>query len=204
MLLFEILGGEDNDAYQKFEAENVQRLYAFLNSAIDAAISTKTPFLSQTLIKAFNAHAIAALHINTGEYRVCGVTVGSYIPPEHYRVNALMDDFVNTVNRYWETTDTITLAAYVLWKLNHIHPFINGNGRTARAASYFVLCMKLGGWLPGKPILPELLTQDREKYLACLREVDESSKTGSIDFSSLIELISELLEKQLQDFPTQK
>lgn len=204
MLLFEILGGEDNDAYQKFEAENVQRLYAFLNSAIDAAISTKTPFLSQTLIKAFNAHAIAALHINTGEYRVCGVTVGSYIPPEHYRVNALMDDFVNTVNRYWETADTIPLAAYVLWRLNHIHPFVNGNGRTARAASYFVLCMKLGGWLPGKPILPELLTQNSEQYVACLQHVDASAKAGSIDFAPLINLIDQLLKEQLRDVPTQE
>ena len=56
-----------------------------------------------------------------------------------------MDDFVNTVNRAWEKADELTLGAYVLWRLNHIHPFINGNGRTARAASYFVICLKLGG-----------------------------------------------------------
>ena len=62
------------------------------------------------------------------------VTVGDYHPPEHYRVQALMDDFVNNVNRSWENADPVVLATLVLWRLNNIHPFINGNGRTARAA----------------------------------------------------------------------
>ena len=43
-----------------------------------------------------------------------------------------MDAFVDEVNRRLETADVLTLAAYCLWRLNHIHPFINGNGRTAR------------------------------------------------------------------------
>jgi Fic family protein len=80
------------------------------------------------------------------------VTVGPYQPPEHYRVGALMEDFVNTVNREWEKSDPVVLAAYVLWGLNAIHPFINGNGRTARAACYFVLCLKAGQWLPGTSV----------------------------------------------------
>jgi len=46
---------------------------------------------------------------------------------------SLMNSFINEVNRYWETTDVLSLASYCLWRLNHVHPFINGNGRTARA-----------------------------------------------------------------------
>ena len=73
------------------------------------------------------------------------VKVGNHVPPEHYRVPALMDDFVNEVNRNWEKTDPVVLATYVLWRMNHIHPFINGNGRTARAASLFcALCNRRG------------------------------------------------------------
>lgn len=89
------------------------------------------------------------------------MTVGDYTPPDHYRVNALMDDFVNLVNRRWSETEPVSLAAYVLWRLNYIHPFINGNGRTARAACYFVLCVKVKGWLGGDTILPERLRAHR-------------------------------------------
>ena len=82
-----------------------------------------------------------------------------------YRVPALMDDFVNTVNRNWEQTDPVVLAAFVLWRLNNIHPFINGNGRTARACAYFVLCVRAGGWLAGQPILfTRTAVHDRHGY----------------------------------------
>lgn len=131
-----------------------------------AALKVDRPFLSQTV--AINFHVIACLHAN-GEYRPCSVTVGGYNPPEHWRVN--VDDFVNLVNRRWN--DPVPLAAYVLWRLNHIHPFINGNGRTARAACYFVLCLKVGGWLGGHNILPERLRTCGDEYVQALEEGDQ-------------------------------
>lgn len=108
-----------------------------------------------------------------------------------------MDDFINTVNRTWESADALALSAFVLWRLNHIHPFINGNGRTARAASYFVLCVKLGFWLPGATILPELLRRERPRYVEALRAADASIKAGSLDLSQLHALMAELLEEQI-------
>jgi len=131
------------------------------------------PFLSQHVIKALNFQAITCLHTNAGEYRPCPVTVGQHTPPDHYRVPALMDDFVNTVNRWWEQ-DAVALATYVLWRINNIHPFINGNGRTARAACYFVLCLKSGGWLRGATILPELIRQNHNEYVIPIRRVSDS------------------------------
>ena len=112
---------------------------------------------------------------------------------------ALMDDYVNTVNRRWEVTDTVALATFVLWRLNHIHPFINGNGRTARAACYFVLCVKSGGWLRGNTILPELLRQHHAEYVAALKKADASLREGKLDLSELHALVSRLLETQLAD-----
>lgn len=108
-----------------------------------------------------------------------------------------MDDFVNTVNRNWESTDPVVLASFVLWRLNHIHPFINGNGRTARAACYFVLCLKLGALLPGEKILPELLTDNRDRYVAALQEADASLQNGALNISALHALVSELLDTQI-------
>lgn len=198
MIVFEIVGSESHPVYQDLEIANGNRQYDFIRSVVATSLAVQRAFLSTHVIKAFNFHAITCLHTNAGEFRPCPVQVGDYLPPEHYRVQALMDDFVNTVNRSWETVDAVALAAFVLWKLNHIHPFINGNGRSARAASYFVLCVKAGGWLPGQTILPELLRLNRDRYVQALKAADLSWTSGTLDLSLLHALMSELIEHQLQ------
>ncbi|WP_208353023.1 Fic family protein [Pseudaestuariivita rosea] len=204
MILIDLTGGENHKAYQKFEIENGSRQYDFLRSAVEAALEVKRPFLSQTILKALNFHAIACLHTSAGEYRPCKVYVGDYEPPPEFQVPGLMDDFVNQVNRHWMDHDPIVLAAYVLWRLNYIHPFINGNGRTARAACLFVLCVRLGGWLPGAPILPELIRENRDEYVNIMRETDNSVKTGELDLSKLHAFLERLILQQLssaEDLP---
>ncbi|NTD84343.1 Fic family protein [Agrobacterium tumefaciens] len=197
MILFELTGTEAHLTYQKLAIANGNRQYDFLKSIVETSLEVGRPFLSQHVIKALNFQAITCLHTNAGEYRPCPVIVGSYEPPEHYRVGALMDDFVNMVNRNWESQDPVVLASFVLWRLNHIHPFINGNGRTARAACYFVLCLKLGALLPGERILPELLTENRARYVAALQEVDAS--LPNLNLEPLHTLLSELLNIQVAD-----
>ncbi len=192
MILHEILGGENHPVYQELEIANGIRQYDFLRSLVNVSLAVARPFLSSHIIKALNFQAITCLHTSAGEYRPCQVTVGDYVPPPHFLVQAQMDDFVNMVNRNWESTDAVALAAFVLWRLNNIHPFINGNGRTARAASYFVLCVKLQVWLPGTTILPELLKRERDRYVLALQAADKN------DFSSLHQLISDLLAEQVQ------
>jgi len=194
VILHEFVGrDEEHPLYQKLHSSNYLRQLGFLQSMVLAALESERPFLSQTVIKALNYHAIACLHPYAGEYRPCQVHVGSYQAPEEYRVMALMDDFVNNVNRHWINEDPIRLSAYVLWRLNWIHPFINGNGRTARAACYFVLCVKTGGWLGGKVILPELLRRERPRYVEALKQADASG-----DVSEISNLIYELLGRQRQ------
>ena len=200
MILYELVGrSEDHPAYRALETSNGERHYSFLHSAVTAALAVDRPFLSQTVIKATNYHAIACLHTNAGEYRPCPVRVGDYEPPEHYRVNALMDDFVNVVNRRWSELEPVQLAAYVLWRLNHIHPFINGNGRTARAACYFVLCVKIGGWLGGRVTLPARLRSNGDEYVKALRSADAVEHAEQPDLAALRGLILRLLAEQLDD-----
>ena len=200
MILYELTGTEDDEIYRTLEYFNTDRQLHFLESMVSVALRTQRPFLSQALIKALNYHAIACLHVNAGEYRPCEVKVGDYEPPAHYRVQALMDDFVNLVNRYWENEDPILLSAFVLWQLNVIHPFINGNGRTARACCYFVLCVKSGGWISGKTILPQLLQQHREEYVSSLQYADNAAKLKTSNqeaLGPLCELIRKLLNIQI-------
>jgi hypothetical protein len=198
VIVFELVNTEQNPVYQALEIANGNRQYDFLRSIVIASLEMGRPFLSQHVIKALNFQAITCLHVNPGEYRPCPVTVGPYTPPDHYRVPALMDDFVNTVNRNWEQTDAVVLATFVLWRMNHIHPFINGNGRTARAASYFVLCVKSGGWLRGDTILPELIRRNHAEYVTALQAVDASLLAGNLDLGALHALVSRLLDEQLQ------
>ena len=104
-----------------------------------------------------------------------------------------MEDLVNGVNWNWQSSTPTRLAAYALWEVNHIHPFVNGNGRTARAVCYYILCMKFGRLLPGKVTLPEFLRVEpnRTLYYSALTEADKG------DLSQLDTLIMRLLREQI-------
>ena len=201
MIVNELVGlNEQDDLYQQLEAENGVRHYDFIRSMILAALQTGREVLSRTLIKAINYHAIACLHAGAGEFRSHLVKVGDYTPPSPERVESLMDDFINMVNLHWKTIEVMRLAAHVLWGINLIHPFVNGNGRTARATAYFVICVKSKTLLPGQPILPELIRRERTPYVEALKVAD-SSKGGDLD--PLIELLEGLLIEQLSSDETQ-
>lgn len=201
MILFELAGSENHPVYQQLQIENAERQYSFMNSTISAALAMGRPFLSQTLLKAFNFHAVACLHTSAGQYRPCEVIVGSHQPIQHFRVQAWMDDFTNMVNRLWSDMDAVVLAAYVLWGINNVHPFENGNGRTARAAAYFVLCVRIGGFLPGGPQILEVLKADRrEDYVAALTHADHNrTMDGFLYLQPMVDLLIELIKQQLAD-----
>ena len=188
-------GNEENPVYQQLEADNGYRHYGFMQSIIRAANDLGTPLLSHSIIKALNSHAIAGLHAEAGQYRSTEVTVGNHTPPLHDQVPGLMQEFVDTVHRDWEPSPPTQLAAYALWRINYIHPFINGNGRTARAVCYFVRCVKAGLLLPGKTIVPELLrSAERDRYVAALQLADQ---TNGHNLTQVTDLLSDLLTRQL-------
>ncbi|MEN5168106.1 Fic family protein [Brevundimonas pondensis] len=197
MFIYDLVGTEDNLPYQNLAAANLGRQYSFLRSVVEASLALNQTVLSIEALKALNYHAIACLHFSAGAFRPCEVKVGDHKPAAHFQVPSLMQMFTNEVNRIWENTDDVLLAAYVLWRLNYIHPFVNGNGRTARAACHLVLCMKLGGWLPGDIILPELLRSNRDEYVAALIHADRSLAEGPVDLAPLHALLTRLLSEQL-------
>ena len=101
------------------------------------------------------------------------------------------------VNNHWQDKSALHLAAYVLWKLNWIHPFADGNGRTARDVSYVVLSIKLDSLLPGTTTIPDQIAQDKKPYYDALEKADAASVGGSIDVSGLEEMLGGMLAKQL-------
>jgi Fic family protein len=134
MIVHDLVGTEDNPAYRILEAQNLIRQYDFTHSIYQAANSLNQHGLSQEKLKALNFHGIACLHGFAGQYRPHDVVITNALhrPPPFQQVNELMIAFISETNHLWARIEPITLAAFVLWRLNWIHPFVNGNGRTAR------------------------------------------------------------------------
>ena len=192
---YEMVGRNEGDPlYQGIAESNYSRYFSYLQTMIEAAIQlgNDRPWLSHHLIKSINAHAIGGIHKEAGQYRDVPVSVGDYQAPPHDRVLSMMNAFVDLSNDRWNTTNALASATFTLWQINHIHPFVNGNGRTARALCYFVLCVKAGGILPGNTNLIELLRIHRSDCIDALKEADK------LNFTPLYQLIRELVREQVQ------
>tara|TARA_R110002096_G_scaffold111888_5_gene244111 strand:- start:1414 stop:1779 length:366 start_codon:yes stop_codon:yes gene_type:complete len=110
-----------------------------------------------------------------------------------------MDRFVATIQENWFIWSPTELAAYGLWRLNWIHPFIEGNGRTARAICYFLLCVRSGVLLRGRKIVPERIRENTAGYESALKAADQAWDAGHLDFSEMEDYLASLLQAQLED-----
>lgn len=156
--------------------------------------STLTPAILLELQRlAVNQIYTCAGTFRSGPVIIAGV---GHRPPDHTEVPALVDGMCLYVNQNW-TRSPIHLASYLMWRLNWIHPFFGGNGRTARAASYLVLCARLGFRIPGTPTIPESIIAEREPYYRALQAADTAWAAGRIDLSEMEDLMASLLAKQL-------
>lgn len=117
-------------------------------------------------------------------------------PPPPEKVIPYVDEMCNYINSNF-AKPAIHLAAYVMWRHNWIHPFLGGNGRVSRAASYFVLCARLGFYLPGQKTIPAQIEQNPNPYYAALKKADLADKDGGFDISAMEELLKQHLAAQL-------
>lgn len=71
--------------------------------------------------------------IEGGEFRRTQVYVGGHIPPGPNDLQILMQRFVQWLNSEQAVSmHPVRYAALAHYKLVHIHPFTDGNGRTSR------------------------------------------------------------------------
>lgn len=89
-----------------------------------------------------------------------------YIPPEYSEIPGLLDELVEYVN----TTDDhpLIIAAIVHYQLVTIHPFEDGNGRTARLMSGYILDM-FGYGFGGIGSLEEYFAYNPDEYYDSLQ-----------------------------------
>jgi Fic family protein len=155
--------------------------------------------LRPSMILALHREALSGISSYAGLWRPAGVEIqGSrHSPPGAHLVPELVENMCDYVNERWQAATAIHLAAYLMWRLNWIHPFADGNGRTARMTSYVVMCIKIGGVLAGTPTIPEQIVGNRDPYFDALDDADEACKKGQIDVSKMEELLAALLASQL-------
>jgi Fic family protein len=110
-----------------------------------------------------------------------------------------MSSLVEYVQQNWDQQNLIHLAAFVMWRLNWIHPFENGNGRTARAAAYLALSAKHGNHLPAKNTIILQIIANKEAYYQALRDCDAKNAAGAVDYLANFEnFVAFLLKEQLR------
>jgi fido (protein-threonine AMPylation protein) len=189
------------DPQRKAEAEaaNGLRQYDYAVQWVEEALKRQPFKLRPSLISSFQREALQGISGYAGVYRPASVEItgSEHQPPGAHLVAELVEGLCDYVNDNWNTSTPIHLAAYVMWRLNWIHPFADGNGRTSRISSFFVLSTKLGFVLPGTPTLPELVIQHRKAYEDALDSADAAWKEGRIDVSKMESLIESMLAKQL-------
>ena len=144
--------------------------------------------------------ALRGISAYAGNFRPAGVAIegSKHEPVGAHLVPELVEDMCDYVNDNWERASPIHLAAYIMWRLNWIHPFSDGNGRTSRTLSYVVMCCRLQAILPGHPTIPEQIVSNRNPYFDALDAADAACKEGTLDLSAMENLLGGMLAVQLK------
>lgn len=123
--------------------------------------------------------------INAGKYRLENVLISGakHIPPHHFMVPELMQKLVQEYNQEWKSYHPIIQACLTHGEFVKVHPFIDGNGRTARLLLNFVL---LHSGYP--PIV--IKKESRLKYYEAL---DEAHTT--LNYEKFVYLVTNLVKE---------
>ena len=124
--------------------------------------------------------------LEAGRYRTGNVIITGSVhnPPEAAEVSFQMSELTGWIKKNKNKLHIIELAAIVHHKIAFIHPFFDGNGRTARLVMNLLLMQK------GFPMVV-ILRNDRKKYY------DTLSKADNGDYIPFVRFIAQAAERSL-------
>lgn len=116
-----------------------------------------------------------------GQYRESQVFISGteYVPPAAEDIPALMTELIEELNSKRDRLHPIEYAAYAHRRLVDIHPFLDGNGRTARLLMNMILINKGYCIVSIPPVL-------RHEYISALRQAQRSEHPTDEAFVRLI------------------
>jgi Fic family protein len=168
-----------------------------------------TRHLNQKALKELHRTGTFLLLEKPGEYRQTDVHVflanGTiiYEPPPPEKIEAHLESFFKKLGERWGSYEPVEAGAFTLWFINWVHPFKNGNGRSARAFCYATMAMRMGYVPPGEITVPELIKKTDEnddEYQKGLRAADAGYGTsGEPNLAPLETLLDRLLAEQLEE-----
>ncbi len=123
---------------------------------------------------------------SAGQYRTLPVRIAgaAHQPAEAWQVEALMQDWSDWLNGPAQACHPIERAALAHHRLVSVHPFIDGNGRTARLAMNLLLLRD--GYPP-----TIIMRANRRQYYRVLAQADRGST------SPLLNLVGRAVERSL-------
>jgi len=140
-------------------------------------------------------------HADPGNYRkIQNYVVNSrtreviYTPPVPLDVPRLMREFVDWFNKGARDISPILVAGISQFQFVHIHPFIDGNGRTARLLSTLIL-YKTGYDFKRLFTISEYYDKDRPAYYKAIQSVRENN----MDMTAWLEYFVDGLRSQMAE-----
>ncbi len=130
-----------------------------------------------------------------GQWREQAVYIRNsrHVPPNHLKVSRLMDEMLEAYEVARRTEHPVAVAAKLHLDFVSIHPFVDGNGRTARLLSNLEL-IRCGF----APILIE--PQDRPEYFTVLEKCQVVADAGEGDPHAFIAFVEKFEERALERY----
>ncbi len=188
-----LLRGEDIAAWEKDKKE--VRGYVKVLEYIDKLGEKCADNITEGII--LEIHRLNTRGILTdseaGHYRKVEVAVVNgfgrvtFQPPEASQVPALMHDFVAWLNgKEAKELYTVLMSGIAHYEFVRIHPFVDGNGRTARALATLILYLR-GFDTKRFFALDDYYNEERSRYYEALQTVDPKT----INISQWLEYFTE-------------
>ena len=207
---WELINGPDAHHIEQLNAANLINVLEALVTLLNcntASLKRIVPFMpNENALRELHRCATLFLLAEPGKYRDVPVQVQNlrtgevvYQPPPHEDVQRLMTEFFEELNPIWKDGDALDAAAFALWRINWIHPFKNGNGRTVRAFCYACLNARLGVILPGTTTVIDQIMMTRSEYEAAIRVADKAAigDPAARDLKQMKEYLFKLLQVQI-------
>ena len=123
---------DNRSLYKRIQEQNLLRQYDLLSNCIEIGIEKGIESFDKYTLWALNHVAVANIAQFGGRFREQPIYVGNHNPPHFEKVPNAIDQMLSVIHENWTVVDHPTaIAAYALWRLNWLHPFVEGNGRTA-------------------------------------------------------------------------